>query len=71
MVDRFEVDARTTLRNEIQAKKRTKITKRELSCPRTKQKCSKIYVDQHKQVRSSRQNDKLVQWVMNRAVLKS
>ena len=37
MVDRLETNARTTLRNESQDKKRNKVTKRELSCPRTKQ----------------------------------
>ena len=42
MVDWLEADARTNLRDERQAKKRTKVTKRELIFPGTKQKCEKI-----------------------------
>ncbi len=43
-------------------------TKRELSFPGTKQKCEMILVDKHKQERSFRQNDRLEQWEMDRAV---
>ncbi len=38
MVDRLEADTTTTLRNERQAKKRIKDTKRKLNCPGTKTK---------------------------------
>ncbi len=44
------------------------IIKRELGCLGKKQKCGNIKVDNCKQMRSSRQNDKLEQWVMHRAV---
>ncbi len=40
-------------------------TKRELSSPGTKQKCEKLQMDKHEQVRCSRKNDKLKQWVMD------
>ena len=47
---------------------RTMITKRELSIQGKKRKCENIKVDKYGQMRSSRQNDKLDQWVMHRAV---
>ena len=44
------------------------IIKRDLSCLGTKRKFKNIKEDKHKQMRSSRQNDKLEQWVMHTAV---
>ncbi len=41
-------------------------TKRELRLARNKQKYDNIYVDEHKQMRSNRQNDKLKQLVLHR-----
>ncbi len=46
-------------------KVRTILLKREKTCLGTKQKCKNIKVDKYKQIRSSRQNDKLEQWVMH------
>ena len=48
-------------------KARTMIIKREYSCVGTKRKCENIEVNKYKQMRSSRQNDKLEQWLMHRA----
>ena len=49
-------------------KARTMIIKRELSCLRTKRKFENIKQDNCKQMRRNMQNDKLEQWVMDRAV---
>ena len=49
-------------------KARTRATKIELSCLGKKRKCENIKVDKYKQMRSSRQNDKLEQRVMHMAV---
>ncbi len=50
-------------------KARTMILKRDQSCLGTIRKCENIKVDKCKQMRSSRQNDKIKQWVMHRAVI--
>ncbi len=44
---------------------RTLIIKREKSCLETKLKFENKQLDNHKQMRNSRQNDKLEQWVMH------
>ena len=49
-------------------KAHTMTVKRELSCLETKRKFKNIKEDKYKQIRSSRQIDKLEQWIMNRAV---
>ena len=49
-------------------KARTLVIKGEKSCLGTKRKCKNIKKDKYKQMRSSRQNDKLEQGVMHRAV---
>ena len=54
--------------NENTLKAHTMIIKREKSCLGTKQKCENKQVDKYEQKRSSRQNDKLEQWMMHRAV---
>ena len=49
-------------------KARTRTSERELRCLAKKRKCENIKVDKYKQMRSSRQNDKLEQRVMHMAV---
>ena len=49
-------------------KARTVIMKTDLSCLGTKRKCENIKVYKYKQMRSSRQNDKVEQWKVHRAV---
>ena len=49
-------------------KARTMIVKREKSCLGSKRKFKNIKEHKHKQMRNSRQNDKLEQWVMHTAV---
>ncbi len=43
-------------------------TKRESICPGTKQKCEMILIDKQMQEKIFRQNDRLEQWVTDRAV---
>ena len=66
--DQLKEDAKTTKPTENSLKARTMIIKREWCCKELKRKFENINEHKHKQMRNSRQNDKLEQWVMHTAV---